>query len=304
MQPQYDPFPQPAAQGPFEMEQLSVPRSYELNFGDVKGIKDWYTVPYNTNFVLEYQYPSVPSFTEDLAGAPYFTPQPPTQFGIGFGYSPVEAVQYLPVQPAMDDDHLLDTDMGLNNGHIFNDSSQSIEAPLASPASASSSIENSPWDSVEPAQHEAIWDFPTLHPDSYSISDVEPFDWSGASSPKAHFQGDRSMQEKLKESAALLQISLADSFRFPCGYKTCTKSFKRKEHAKRHYLTKHKPNQLRLQCEFCGKDTFTRRDNLNAHRRLHARSPPKQSSGVHFVPAALEAFQRRRKPAPYNHKFL
>ncbi|KAF5601274.1 zinc finger odd-paired-like (opl) [Fusarium pseudocircinatum] len=286
------------------MEQLSVPRSYELNFRDGKDLDDWSTVPYNANFVLEYEYPNVPSFTEDLTGAPYFTAQPPKQYGVGFGYSPVEGGEYLPVQPAIDDGHLFETDMGLNNGYIVNNSYQSVEAPLASPASVGSSIENSPWDVVEPVQHEPIWDLSTLHPDSCSISDAEPFDWSGASSPKAHFQGDRSMQEKLEESAALLRISLADSFRFPCGHKTCTKSFKRKEHAKRHYLTKHKPNRFRLQCEFCGKDTFTRRDNLNAHRRLHARNPPKQSSGVHFVPAALEAFQRRRKPAPYNQKFL
>ncbi|KAF5642154.1 zinc finger odd-paired-like (opl) [Fusarium sp. NRRL 52700] len=277
------------------MEQLSVPRSYDLNLGDVESSNDCYTAPYNANFVLEYQYPNVPSFTEDLAAATYSSPQTPTQFGIGFGYSHVKADECLSIPPATDDGHLLDTEVGLNNTYMFDNSYQSIEASLACPVSVDSSIEKSPWGSAEPVQHAAIWDLSTLHTDSCSISAGERFDWSGAFPPVTPSEANTAVEEELKNSALLLKISLADSFRYPCSHKTCTKSFKRKEHAKRHYLTC---------CEFCGKDTFTRTDNLNAHRRLHARSPPKPSSGVHFVPAALEAFKRRTKPAQYNQRLL
>ncbi|KAF5230453.1 hypothetical protein FANTH_13832 [Fusarium anthophilum] len=292
MQLQYDPFLEPAAQGPFEMEQSSVPRSYKLDSTDGKDLDDWYTVPSNAEFVLGYQYPSVPSFTEDFADASYFTPQHPKQFGIGFSYSPAEGGTPPSVQRTIGGSHLLDADMGLDDRYIFRGSYQPIEAPLASPSDMGSPLDSSPWESVYPVQHEAVWDLPPLHPDSCSISAVGSLNWSGASTPESRPQQHSLMEDKQKEAAALLKISLGESFRYPCGYKTCTKTFKRKEHAKRHYLTS---KQSRLQCEFCGKDTFTRTDNLNAHRRLHARQPPKHNSGVHFVPAALEVFKRRKK---------
>ncbi|KAH7199110.1 uncharacterized protein B0J16DRAFT_252371, partial [Fusarium flagelliforme] len=76
-----------------------------------------------------------------------------------------------------------------------------------------------------------------------------------------------------------------------CGIKGCTRTFKRKEHAKRHYKTRHDKTIPRLTCEFCGKDTFTRTDNLNAHRRLHARERTRHNNGAHFVPAAVIAIK-------------
>lgn len=54
---------------------------------------------------------------------------------------------------------------------------------------------------------------------------------------------------------------------------------------------KHNKKILWLTCEFCGKDTFTRTDNLNAHWRLHARERTRHSNGVHFVPAAATAMK-------------
>ncbi|KAK2127569.1 hypothetical protein NOF04DRAFT_1278872 [Fusarium oxysporum II5] len=96
------------------------------------------------------------------------------------------------------------------------------------------------------------------------------------------------------------ELSLLDCFRYPCPYSGCSKTFKRKEHAKRHYITKHETKRNQLVCEFCGKNTFTRRDNLNAHRRLHARGPTRFNTGVHFVPAVREALQNTEPVKSFN----
>ncbi|KAF4943624.1 hypothetical protein FGADI_13288 [Fusarium gaditjirri] len=299
MQVQYSPFLGLETQEPIAMEQHPVPRSYELNFSNGEDFDEWYMVPDNSNFVVHYEYPHTPPFTEDFAGAPYFTPQTPKQFGMDFRFSSVEKGDFLLVdRPVMDVDPRLGTPMTLGDGYILRDSHQSIEMSMASPSSVGSAPENSSWDSVEPVPGESVWDLAALHPDSCNISDrrnSEPLNWSVASStPKTQ------SHDELEEASALLALSLMDSFRYPCPQKTCAKSFKRKEHAKRHYVTKHKPRTYHLQCEFCGKDTFTRQDNLNAHRRLHARNPPKNSSGVHFVPAALKMLQKVQKPTSYN----
>ncbi|KAF5568448.1 zinc finger odd-paired-like (opl) [Fusarium pseudoanthophilum] len=308
MQFQYDPFLEPAAQVPSEMKESFVPRSYELDFTDVNNLDDWHTVPNKSNFVLDYEHPRVPSFMEDFKGAPYFTPQPEEQFGMDFGYSTVEKGEYLLIdQPAQYGGHLLDTDMNMGNGYALQDSYQSIEESLDSPSSVGSSLESSPWELIGGAQDESVWDLTALNPDSCNISNGEhskSFDWDGMSTSMTNFPGDRVLEDNMRKSAHLLQLSLVESFRYPCTFKNCTKSFKRKEHAKRHYVTKHTPRQSDLRCEFCGKDTFTRSDNLNAHRRLHARYGPKHNSGVHFVPAALEVIRSRTRSTRKGDKWV
>ncbi|KAL5598183.1 hypothetical protein FOBRF1_011976 [Fusarium oxysporum] len=298
MKYQYDPFLGHATQWPPAMEQPSVLRSCEMNFSGGKDFEDWYMVPSDPNLAIGYEYPRVPSFADDIAGSPYFIPQSPKQYDVGFGRSPVENDEFLLVDHSfIDVGRLLDSQMNLDNGYMLHDSYQSINMPLASPSSVGSAPESSPWGLVEPVPVESVWDLSALHPDSCNISGrrhSESFNWSGPSTPKTHSHDD------LEGSSPLLAISLMETFRYPCPHKSCTKTFKRKEHAKRHFLTKHKPHRLCLQCEFCGKDTFTRTDNLNAHRRLHARHPPRHNSGVHFVPAALEALQKIKKPTSYS----
>ncbi|KAG5756790.1 hypothetical protein H9Q69_002507 [Fusarium xylarioides] len=295
MQVQYDSIlAGPAAQGP---EQDSVPRFYELNFSDGKDVDDWYMVPEDSNLSFDQGYPHVPSFTDDMAGAPYFILEPPKQLGMDFGFAPVENGEFLLVDhPVSDFDCPSDAEMSLNNGYMLHGSYQSIDAPLASPSTVDSTLESSPWDLAQPFPSASVWDLSALNPDLCSISgrrQSEASIWSGASTPVTTSNDDPT------SSSSLLALSLMETFRYPCTHRSCTKSFKRKEHAKRHYLTKHRPSQRRLQCEFCGKDTFTRTDNLNAHRRLHARRPAKHNSGVHFVPEALQVFQGVKKP---NHR--
>ncbi|KAF5575272.1 zinc finger odd-paired-like (opl) [Fusarium subglutinans] len=81
-----------------------------------------------------------------------------------------------------------------------------------------------------------------------------------------------------------------EMMRYPCGFPACKKTFKRKEHAKRHYKTCHGGETKLYTCEFCGKNTFARRDNLNAHRKLHSRKRRMISNGVHYIPAAADMF--------------
>lgn len=145
-------------------------------------------VPNKSNFVVHYEYPHVPSFAEDFAGALYFTPQTPEQVVMNFGLSsPVDEGDFLLVDhPVLDP--LLETPINVDDGH----SHQSFEMPMASPSSVSSAPENLSWDLVEPAPGKSAWDLSGLHPDSCSISErrnSEPLNCSSASTPKAQSQG-------------------------------------------------------------------------------------------------------------------
>ncbi|KAF4452179.1 hypothetical protein F53441_4918 [Fusarium austroafricanum] len=83
-----------------------------------------------------------------------------------------------------------------------------------------------------------------------------------------------------------------------CDYPGCNKAFRRVEHLKRHKQAHHgEGGQNRFTCEFCGKDNFNRHDNLQTHRRLHARQNKRHRS-IKFVPAAvpiIEEEERTRK---------
>ncbi|KAH7460525.1 hypothetical protein FOMA001_g19479 [Fusarium oxysporum f. sp. matthiolae] len=87
-----------------------------------------------------------------------------------------------------------------------------------------------------------------------------------------------------------------------CDYPGCDKAFRRKEHLKRHKQASHGEGPNRFSCEFCGKDQFNRRDNLDFHRKLHAR-PNSSKRGVKFVADAVlvieqEKCTRRRRAPP------
>ncbi|KAF7559294.1 hypothetical protein G7046_g4867 [Stylonectria norvegica] len=86
-----------------------------------------------------------------------------------------------------------------------------------------------------------------------------------------------------------------------CDYPGCHKAFRRNEHLKRHKQTFHGEGPNRFSCEFCGKDQFNRQDNLNNHRKLHAR-PNSRNRGVEFIPAAVPVIEQeersRKRRAP------
>ncbi|KAG7403583.1 C2H2 type master regulator of conidiophore development brlA [Fusarium oxysporum f. sp. rapae] len=89
---------------------------------------------------------------------------------------------------------------------------------------------------------------------------------------------------------------------YKCDYPGCHKAFRRNEHLKRHKQASHGEGPNRFSCEFCGKDQFNRQDNLNNHRKLHAR-PNSRNRGVEFIPAAVlvieqeERSRKRRAPS-------
>ncbi|KAK7423878.1 hypothetical protein QQX98_000749 [Neonectria punicea] len=90
-----------------------------------------------------------------------------------------------------------------------------------------------------------------------------------------------------------------------CDYPGCHKAFRRNEHLKRHKQTFHGEGPNRFSCEFCGKDQFNRQDNLNNHRKLHAR-PNSRNRGVEFIPAAVPVIEQeersRKRRAPSKAK--
>ncbi|KAM3537672.1 hypothetical protein ARSEF1564_009405 [Beauveria bassiana] len=92
-----------------------------------------------------------------------------------------------------------------------------------------------------------------------------------------------------------------------CDYPGCHKAFRRNEHLKRHKQTFHGEGPNRFSCEFCGKDQFNRQDNLNNHRKLHAR-PNSRNRGVEFIPAAVPIIEQeersRKRRAPPKAKMM
>ncbi|KAG6067423.1 hypothetical protein E4U13_000446 [Claviceps humidiphila] len=90
-----------------------------------------------------------------------------------------------------------------------------------------------------------------------------------------------------------------------CDYEGCHKAFRRNEHLKRHKQTYHGEGPNRFQCEFCGKNQFNRQDNLNNHRKLHAR-PNSRNRGVEFIPASVPVIEQeersRKRRAPPKSK--
>ncbi|KAI3568021.1 hypothetical protein IWW34DRAFT_710909 [Fusarium oxysporum f. sp. albedinis] len=76
-----------------------------------------------------------------------------------------------------------------------------------------------------------------------------------------------------------------------CEFPGCSWTFRRNEHLKRHMKTLHREAPESFFCEFCGKNGFSRRDNLKTHRKLHARQPSRKCR-VEFVPGAALIVQQ------------
>ncbi|ENH65204.1 Regulatory protein brlA [Fusarium oxysporum f. sp. cubense race 1] len=101
------------------------------------------------------------------------------------------------------------------------------------------------------------------------------------------------------------QVDVVQRAMCKCDYPGCHKAFRRGEHLKRHKQTFHGEGPNRFSCEFCGKDQFNRQDNLNNHRKLHAR-PNSRNRGVEFIPAAVPVIEQeersRKRRAPSKPK--
>lgn len=109
---------------------------------------------------------------------------------------------------------------------------------------------------------------------------------------RAQIRASRKQREKSETAVDVVRRAMCK-----CDYPGCHKAFRRNEHLKRHKQTFHGEGPNRFSCEFCGKDQFNRQDNLNNHRKLHAR-PNSRNRGVEFIPAAvpiIEHEERNRK---------
>ncbi|KAF5973459.1 zinc finger protein odd-paired-like (opl) [Fusarium bulbicola] len=112
-----------------------------------------------------------------------------------------------------------------------------------------------------------------------------------------------SRKRSIKPDSA--QVDVVRRAMCKCDYPGCHKAFRRNEHLKRHKQTFHGEGPNRFSCEFCGKDQFNRQDNLNNHRKLHAR-PNSRNRGVEFIPAAVPIIEQeersRKRRAPSKSK--
>ncbi|KAF5250819.1 hypothetical protein FANTH_4010 [Fusarium anthophilum] len=122
---------------------------------------------------------------------------------------------------------------------------------------------------------------------------VHEFQQNSAEIQRAQIRPSR----KRSTEADSTQVGVVRRAMCKCDYPGCHKAFRRNEHLKRHKQTFHGEGPNRFLCEFCGKNQFNRQDNLNNHRKLHAR-PNSRSRGVEFIPAAvpiIEQEERNRK---------
>ncbi|CZR49681.1 uncharacterized protein FPRO_14841 [Fusarium proliferatum ET1] len=112
----------------------------------------------------------------------------------------------------------------------------------------------------------------------------------------------RSLKKRAAKSKPL-QVDADQRGKSICDYPDCHKTFQRSEHLKRHKNSFHGEAPNRFMCEFCGKDRFNRKDNLDSHRKLHTRRNSRVR-GVIFIPDAVpilaEEKRSRRRHAPSN----
>ncbi|KAJ4244191.1 hypothetical protein NW762_014572 [Fusarium torreyae] len=117
--------------------------------------------------------------------------------------------------------------------------------------------------------------------------------------PRAPSQSSETQTLKLMTA----EVSITRRAIYSCSYSGCDKAFRRSEHLKRHKQTFHGEGPNRFLCEFCGKDQFNRSDNLQVHRRLHARRHS-GNRAVPFIPSAVPVIeqeeQTRKRRAPSN----
>ncbi|KAF5638392.1 zinc finger odd-paired-like (opl) [Fusarium tjaetaba] len=284
MEAQYDSFLDHPAQELMDMDGSCAASPTGLVFTNWETLDLYHMVHHSPTD----DYPQAPLRDDDIACDPYFTTQLPRHFEMGVTLYPTNKT-------------FQETYMNPSANYMLHDSHDSF---ISCPIPHYSVPEGSVWDLMTPSDGETVWDLSAMDPDIRNISERVQSELFSLWEPPASVAQQRSSESSENEQdppAVSFAPSLMDAFRYPCSYPGCTKTFKRKEHAKRHYTTKHgNTNRNPLRCEYCGKDTFTRTDNLNAHRRLHARRAPKACSGVYFVPQALEDLRKNKKGRSFN----
>ncbi|KAF5253353.1 hypothetical protein FANTH_1765 [Fusarium anthophilum] len=239
--------------------------------------------------------PQGPLLAYSAMAAPYFDDYSVSQCDMGFNFSPTVYGGHTVNQgsafqhgPGNEVDFCY-----IGNRMLFGQPPQLYGSFMPSVASA---VPSSPsWGCVDyMATQDGLSDSPSR--ELHSSSDTSDFGSYNSEEAAATERTQHPASEVSTQPSSLKEVSsLGYLHRYPCPYPGCRKSFKRKEHAKRHHISKHLGKRIRLTCEFCGKDTFTRADNLNAHRKLHARRRPAIASGVHYVPHAETIMKAQRK---------
>ncbi|KAF5688603.1 zinc finger protein odd-paired-like (opl) [Fusarium denticulatum] len=207
---------------------------------------------------------------DDIACDTDNTPRLPRHFEMGVSLYPTNKTS-------------LETHMSPNGSDMLQDLGDSF---ASCPIPHYSVPEGSVWDLMTPSDGDAVWDLSDIDPEIRNISERVQSELLSLQEPPASItqQASSETSENEQDSPSVrLAASHMDAFRYPCRYPQCILTFTRQEHAKRHFTTEHKnTNRRRLRCQYCGKDTFSRIENLNAHRRLHARRIPKPSVGVNL----------------------
>lgn len=192
---------------------------------------------------------------------------------------------------------------------------QSLSGSEAADTSSSWSCANDSPISFFPNKQQLPHDYEVFDPDRHSSSPLHAYSMHDPNSPNRMRAQRKMVVHEIQRKTNELQRAQIRSTRkrsvkpestpvdvvrramCKCDYPGCHKAFRRNEHLKRHKQTFHGEGPNRFSCEFCGKDQFNRQDNLNNHRKLHAR-PNSRNRGVEFIPAAqaiIEQEERSRK---------
>ncbi|KAF4345753.1 zinc finger odd-paired-like (opl) [Fusarium beomiforme] len=304
MENPFDPFCDYAAlMEALVISQCTDSRSPELSLTDWANLNQYhidYMVPNLPGPGFECDYPQTPLLEHPISNAPYYGPQSPSEHNMSSSFTLLpDHKAILDSHPTLGAHHYLDVEMNLDNYNLHNSYSSNVPyLPIIS--DKDSAPKAASWDLIEPFQIDLTWNLLGLDAESGSTPESrspEPSNWIHLATSDIHKPLPTDIPVDNEPEMPSPQVDpqyLMDSFRYPCSDPGCDKTFKRKEHAKRHYTTKH-GNKRWLKCEYCGKNTFTRADNLNAHRRLHARESARAHSGVHFVPAAREALEKTKR---------
>ncbi|KAF5247458.1 hypothetical protein FANTH_6366 [Fusarium anthophilum] len=163
---------------------------------------------------------------------------------------------------------------------------------LSSPGDLSEGIESPDQDwqfQPSPSAHDYKANNLNFMPDQLSLR-VLSFQGKSTKLQQAHSRSPKKRSSKSRP----IQVDDDQRAENKCDYSGCQKTFKRREHLKRHKASFHGEGPNRFLCEFCGKTQFNRQDNLNSHRKLHARRNGR-GCGVVFVQGAVSIIRQEEK---------
>ncbi|KAF5574273.1 zinc finger odd-paired-like (opl) [Fusarium pseudocircinatum] len=186
--------------------------------------------------------PHTPLPDDDIACDTYFTPGLPRHFEMGVSLYPTNKT-------------VLETPMSPSGCDMLQDLGDSF---ASCPIPHYSVPEGSVWDLMTPSDGDAVWDLSDMDPEIRNISERVQLELLSLQEPPvsiSHQAPSWSSENEQGSPSLRLATSHINAFRYPCRYSGCTRTFARKEDARRHYTTNHE-NINRRRLRYCMQGEF------------------------------------------------